>query len=422
MKTRQFFLFILGVCGGSFSNAQSNVDSLLKVITSLKQENNTLSDQLASYDKVLPSIIRVKDVRSTDNSIYASFELNKAGLLKVEVYDGINRNPVDEITCSYNDSPIAVFRNLTREKAYYLRSVVVNENGNEKKNTILDYKVEKKLNVKTKPTLPNANIMWNATKIKLFGDHAEVPLLVTNGQPVAIGYILKKVVDNNGLDVEELIEKKELKSDNLGAYSDLQINPSIKLKNLEPNTKYKIEVVAANEFGKETELPLTITTTSIKPELQFVNGIEINYNVLKTIISWKTNSKPKEARVVVKNEDGTATFSIKANYSGVDSSCKAELNYADFLQMNSFKSGTGKLPIILAEMDGGDQAIKQMAFRISFSVPNPSDVKVSNLDKSNKNELTNAIQLLNDAKNHTNKKIKWNEIAKVGLPLVLNFL
>lgn len=433
MKLLLFFLLLLP---SHKIFCQIKEDSLLKVIdglkndlskaktlaTGLKNDNQVLSERLSEIDKELPAIRRCSNSKTTENDLYLTFELSKLGRIKVSVYDGINSTPVDSAISIYDQFPKFHFIKLAPDKKFYVRAVVMDQAGKEKKGSIYDYKSDpENLTVKTKYNVPNPALIL-VNKAKASPDKIEIAYRETNGQKVALGYICEKLITlDDGTVIKEKVEAKEADLDVNGNLIEATAAPAIKISKLEPETNYFVTVKALNETGKSQLYNYSIKTPEVTKELQFVGGIFINYNPIETVIAWKVNKKPNNPAVTIKSSDGKTKFTQDADYK--NDSCFVKLNYSQFQQMINANDGSSKkIPLIVASMTDENNVLRSIELRISYTLPSKEDIsKNTEIAGAAKETLTAAVTEVSEAVSG-NKKIKWEKLLQLGLPLLLGIL
>lgn len=429
-----FLFLLLSFTGEIF--CQSREDSLIKVIEGLKNDlskckylvsssksdNLLLSERLSEIDGQLPTIRKCNSSKTTESDLYLSFELSKLGRIKVSLYDGINQNAVDSAIGIYDQFPKFHFIKLAPDKKYFIRAAVIDLVGKEKKGSVYDFKSDpENLIVKTKynvqsPTLSLIN------KPKIGSDKIEISYRENNAQKVALGYICEKLVKmDDGSFVKEKVDSKDIDLDINGNLPDANTTPSFKINKLEPNQDYFITVKGINEFGKSVSFNYNLKTTEVNKELQFIGGIYINYNPIETVITWKTNKKPGTQNVVIKSADGKTKFLQDAEYR--NDSCIATLNYSQFQQMINAKEGSNKnVPMIVVSMTDENNVVKTIEMKISYTIPSKEDIaKTQGIENSAKENLSAAVSEITDAVSNK-KKVKWERLVQLGLPLVLGLL
>lgn len=426
------FLFLLLIFTGK-TFCQSKEDSLLKLfigikselarsqaqIVSLKNDNLSLSERLSEIDGQLPVIRRCNNSKTTEGDLYLSFDLSKLGRIKVSIYDGKNPNAIDSAIGIYDQFPKFHFIKLAPDKKYFIRAVVIDPTGKEKRGSVYDFKSDpENLIVTTKFNVQSPNLTL-LSKPKIFSDKIEMTYKENNGQKIALGYICEKLVklpDNSY--VKEKIDSKDIDLDVNGNLSDANSSPTLKISKLEPNEEYFVTVKGINEFGKSTLLNYSIKTTEVNKELQFIGGIYINYNPIETVVAWKANKKPGNPTVIIKSADGQTKILQDAIYR--NDSCVATLNYSQFQQIINTKEGNNKtVPVIVASMTDENNVVKSIEMKISYTLPNKEEIsKAKGIENSVKESLSSAVSEVSEAVSN-NKKIKWERLIQLGLPLVL---
>lgn len=454
MKQSIFLLlFLLTIT--TYVKAQ-NVDSLLKVIESIEKDrvalqsnlseltakNNelikekatlitdkeALTERLKAVDKTLPTSIKPGQIEIHDDKVFAEFLLNTKGTVVVSVFKKGNTRPdIEKISSNYDKNPIVQIQPLLPDQDYYIVATIVDYAGKETA-TKATNEIFDQLNIHTKKRIERPNIQLNTPVLS--SDAITVPI-ISDDSRIAASYSYYKIIKSNdqrnrilsGSYNTSITQNKFGKIEQVSAISE------IKIPNLQSQTDYDLDVIFYNEYGKISQTFSKTYTTSSKPvELNFIGGLNINLNVLKTTISWKTTKKATEAFVNFETSDGKTDIQTKADIK--NDSCFVVLDFDSYNKILGLKTKNtlSEMPVINAIVKDDNGLQKKASFKISFSIPSQQEIATSNgvgLTEDKKKALKESaseISKLISGENPSGNKIKWNKIVEIGLPIVLSLL
>jgi len=429
-KMKKYYLgtmtFFIGVICCQ-AQTQINIDSLTIQIQNLKseltkskEENAALNNALQKLDQTKPRNISCSAVNVLDNEVYAIFTLDKPGRIKAEIYDSTNTIDVDHAYSSYDSRAKIHFKNLLPNKKYFIRTVVIDEANNEIRGTVLDFKGESKLNIHTSDKIDDPDIDFQ--DLASTANSITIPCVVVNGQKVTYSYECNKITTVRNVQHKTLANRRTISPDELGKYANVETDPTIVIKDLNPESDYEIILNVYNEYGRQKQRVFTRPTLKSTESLKFVNGLIVNYNPLQTSISWKVNIKPDSAKISFMKADKTFVISKTADFDASTMTCSTKIDYAQFLQLINLKDAAQTPPVIVASMKDKTGNELEIPLSVTFSIPTTAEINAANnLTQPTKDSLTSAITKVTTAKaNETKKKLSWTDIVQLGIPILLS--
>ena len=324
-------------------------------------------------------------------------------------------------TSSYGLNPQFRFKNLRPGENYVFEAVVIDNNG-QPTTKKLDETMDNRMRFSTVSTVNPPNLATD--RLKCTASEIVIPTKISNHQNIAYGYIcMKRNTVENTSQVEDIeVARKTIDINEFGFPKSVELNPVIKISNLQPSTAYTITLTAINEYGKTQQITLSATTANIVPELQFTGGISIDFNPIETTISWKPNIEPHSGKVKVFSRDKSRSFEAVA--IKVKDSLVAKIPYDDITKIIQWKNANAQeVPSISVMMDDDKGNVKEAWVSITFSVPNKDQINASRvLTKDQKDKLIDASDKLVEASGNPGRKVKWQDLVTVGIPILLQLL
>ncbi|MEC5171299.1 hypothetical protein [Chryseobacterium nepalense] len=441
MKNLLLFVFAITF---SFCCAQTSKDSirdlrsLVKKITEenndlIKQKNDLttqkenlssevakLTDRLSQVDRILPNSIQPGKIVVLDNKIFIQFHLNKKGFVRTKVFRTPNsKEPETVLDSNYDESPIFKFTNLSSDTNYYITATILTYDGREIKT--VSFNDFDKLKQKTLSPIDHPNISLSVAKVT----DSKISIPIVTSKPVNYKYTYSKIQNNFG--ERTLIQvgtyNSAIEPDQFGHVDNVNYLDNITIDNLQPQTEYDIKFTFYDENGNFYEKTTNYKTQDKPLNLEFVDGVKVNYNILKSIISWKFTKKPSSAYINFQTEDGRTLVNTKADI--LKDSCYVELDANTFKNLinaaNTQKgSGLPKINVVMIDENGSK---KELSFEVKISIPSEDEINSArNITENEKGEMVKSTKQVRDYLNgkKSDGKIDWAKIAKIGVPLLLS--
>lgn len=355
----------------------------------------------------------------SDRAAVFTFRLNRGSMLRVRLLDLPQRTVVHETNLDYGSTHHVQFSPLFADHSYEVEAVVLDWSGEPTSTIAKASGYPTSLSFRTAPALP-------------------VPALT----------VLPPVVTYNGVvlsfsstsDLLLRVHCKELSSvsslttpcgDQGGSFGhDEAFKPTggVPLASsaglfkvafpLKPATEYQIEWEAITQVTGES-LPAPspgfpkFTTPASPAPFDFANGFALTISPKNVEVSWSATLEPADARVELElgGESRQLTGAKKIEGTKVT----VEVPTAGLQAM--LPSGAQKRePLrIKAVMTSKDHQEKVASFAVAIEIPASASSKVS----------PDQREAVDDVRNVATKgkgKVTWDEIAKLGLPLLLNFI
>jgi hypothetical protein len=393
----------------------------------LENEKTELTNRLSAVDNTLPKSIQPNRVVVHDDKAYIEFSLNTPGFIKLNVYRHGNTSlDQDPIFSSYDVNPVVQIGNLLPNTRYSIEAIVVNYNKVETKLSALP-KDFPSLNFTTMPRIDNPFVSQLPHRID--GTTIALPFN-TNNERLVISFTCYRIVNVGGRRVrnESVSYNKNVNANKFGIIEEFPLDDGVTIQGLEPETEYDIDMSFYNRFGKFTFLTLNYKTDDRPKLLDFEGGISFDFNVLNSKITWETTKRATRAYIDFEVPDGSTQIIKEAVYLN-DSICSVDLNLNDFKSLLNIKTANRivGLPQINAHIVDEKGNGKTASFRIVFSLPDQNTINrnggsLSDAQKAAISEAAKEVNSFNTGQTPGNKKIAWDKIAQVGLPIIMSFL
>ena len=216
-----------------------------------------------------------------------------------------------------------------------------------------------------------------------------------------------------------------LKPNEFGQIENINDISEIKITNLKANTEYDFRFTFYDKDGQMTDVYKNYTTSDRPLNLDFIDGVKVDFNALNSIISWKFNKKPSLAYANFQTEDGLTH--IQTNATITKDSCYVKLDFSKFNGLLGLAkkniNNTPKINVVMKDEKGIE---KKISFQVGISIPTESEIKAANnLTEKKKNEMiesTEEIRKYLKEPSSSGGKIKWDKLVEIGIPIILSLI
>jgi hypothetical protein len=407
----------------SSSTVPSNTgeeERLKKLLDKAKEENSNLRAILARREGTLRASLadnfeRVTREWVSDQAVVLTLKLNKGSGLRVKLYDKANRASYQIITRDYGVTHTVRFKELQPDHDYEAEAVVLDWGGNETNIRANAEKYPSSLNIHTEAAadVPSLQVTsdpptYNST---VYHFRSTSPLLIrVHCRKLNPKTLAQTDCGNEGVPLGE--------DDLYRQTGGVSVTPNVDVPvafSLEPNSEYTVTWEARTQ-ANGTVLPKPpndfprFKTPEEPPKFDFSDGFTITISPAIVTLEWSATLPPDTASGDLEVNNNVRQITNATKISG--NKVQVEIPTAVLEALLPAVTAKREPLRLRANMTRGG-ITKTASFSVSLALSATQEVLSS--------KQKEAVQQLGDIAKKGKGKIKWEELAKVGLPLLLSF-
>lgn len=372
-----------------------------------------LQDELERTRATVPGAITLADRFVTDRSASFIFRTDRAGRLIAELQEvggPLFEKRSDDLGTTHPFS----FDNLAPNRTYHMKATVLDWTGTKTNTTLTGLD----LNFSTAMADSGPVLAFESTPVERTANTITFAFTLT--EPAFVRFECRERIPGTTSTKpcrKTYVGEAEVSQVGRPLGTARQIGRNVvTVDGLDPDQEYEFVPAGHDVLGlKLTEAQAERRLFKTSQRLDFKGPVRVQIEPAGIKVQWSPTTPPTKGTVRIKF--GTKTLvDVDAPYDAASNTAEATVALTALAALlDRQPSNAATLPVIEILMNGNGTELSR-EFVVGFAVPKPDTPGLTKEQKEAAKAVTDSIT------QPSRKKIKWQELVQLGLPIVLSFL